>query len=66
LLLHLGKSLHNSPTIQGGLLHTQTIKPDFLPLELSKTGQITLQAILDGGFATVMVVLPFFFFIYFR
>ena len=48
-----------SQTIHGGVLHPQTIKPDFLPPELSKTGQITLQAVLDGGFATVTVVLSF-------
>ena len=33
----------------------QTIKPDFLSSQLFKTGQITPQAVLDGGFATVMV-----------
>ena len=37
----------------------QTIKLDFLSHELSKTGQITPQAVLDGGFATVTVVLLF-------
>jgi hypothetical protein len=31
----------------------------FSTLELSKTGQITPQAVLDGGFATVTVVLSF-------
>jgi hypothetical protein len=31
----------------------KTIKPDILPPELSKTGQITPQSGLDGGFATV-------------
>jgi hypothetical protein len=37
----------------------QIIKPDFISPELFKTGQITPQAGLDGGFATVTVILPF-------
>jgi hypothetical protein len=35
----------------------QTIKPDFSTPELSKTDQITLQTVLDGSFATVMMIL---------
>jgi hypothetical protein len=59
------KSLHDPKTIQGELLYPKTIKSDFLLSELSKIGQITPWAILDGGFATVTVVLFFYFFIYF-
>jgi hypothetical protein len=44
---------------------THTIKPDFLPPELFKTGQIAPQAVLDGGFATVTVVLSFSFLVIF-
>jgi hypothetical protein len=36
------KKVYITPTtIKGGLLHSQTIKLNFLPLELFKTGQIT-------------------------
>jgi hypothetical protein len=47
------------PAIEGGLLHPQTVKLDFLSSELSKTGQIIPQGVLDDGFATVTVVLSF-------
>ena len=60
-----GKSVRNPLIIYGGLLHLQTIKLDFLPLELFKAGQIAPQAVLDDGFATTTVVLCFTFLIIF-
>jgi hypothetical protein len=42
----------------------QTIKPDILPPELSKTGQITPQVVLNGGFATVARFCPFLFYLF--
>ena len=36
-------------TISGSLLHPPTLKPSTLPPKLSKTGQITPQAVSDGG-----------------
>jgi hypothetical protein len=47
-----------SSTIHGGLLYPQTIKPDFLPLVLKPVKEPP-QAVLGGGFATVMVALCF-------
>jgi len=47
------------PTIEGGLLYTpssQTIKSDLLLFELSKTGQITTQAVLDDGFVFYLFI----------
>jgi hypothetical protein len=35
----------------------ETIKPEFLLPKLSKIGQITTHTVLDGGLATVIVVL---------
>jgi hypothetical protein len=53
-----GKVYFTPPNYLRWSTSPSTIKLDFLPLELSKTDQITPQAVLNGGF-------DFFFFIYF-
>jgi hypothetical protein len=46
-------------TIQSGLLHSSNYKIGFSTPELFKIGQIIPQAVLDGVFATVTVILSF-------
>jgi len=45
-------------------LTSSTLKTDVLSFELSKTVQITHQAVFDGGFAKVIAVLSFSFFLF--
>jgi hypothetical protein len=43
----------------GGLLYPQTIKRFVLLLNFAKPAKLPPQAVLDGGFATVTIVLSF-------
>jgi hypothetical protein len=54
-----GKSLLHPLTMGVDYFTPPTIKPFILPSELFKTGQIIFQAVLDGGFATITMVLSF-------
>jgi hypothetical protein len=61
----MGKSLDNPPPMGVGSHHPQPMKPDVLPPELSKIGQITPGGSFGRLFATVTTILYFFLFCYF-
>jgi hypothetical protein len=60
-LVFFVKKVYITPsTIKDGLLHSLIYKPDFLPPKLSKTSQI----IPPNSFATVIVILSFYFYLF--
>jgi hypothetical protein len=57
------EKVYITPNYLGWTTSPSTLKLNFLPPKFSKTSQITSQVVLDGGFATVMVIFSFSFLI---